>query len=42
MRRFSEPEFTVFSALMSTALFHFLASTSTNGAHLWLNLPGFQ
>ncbi len=24
---------------MPTALFHFLASTFPNGAHLWLNLP---
>ena len=27
---------------MSIALFHFRASTFTNGAHLWLNLSGFQ
>jgi hypothetical protein len=42
MRRFSEPESTaLFKALsevlMPTALFHFLASTFPNGAHLWLN-----
>ena len=39
--------FRVFPTLKPTAQFHFLASTSPNGAHLWLNLhrldqPGSQ